>query len=210
MAPTSLSTTQQEAIRAISKAPLVFNAGIYLVNNGEKESDTLGGGMFIEARSTFSILPNTTVYWENNHATWGGAIYVEDFSSCNSYVPKEDCFFQLPGQNLSSRIDVQLVFKNNSADDAGNVLYGGAIDSCTLTGTDSYRSGDVFDMIVHIKDDTDYNRTSVISTNPLSVCPCGNAYVHCSLAFPNVHNMYPGETVHVSQLGKEMEQFLVQ
>ena len=55
MAPTSLSTTQQEAIRAISKAPLVFNAGIYLVNNGEKESDTLGGGMFIEARSPFYL-----------------------------------------------------------------------------------------------------------------------------------------------------------
>ena len=125
------------SIRAISKAPLVFDAGIYLVNNGEKESDTLGGRMYIEVRSTFSILPNTTVYWENNHTTRGGAIYVEDFSSCNSYVPKEDCFFQLPGQNLSSRIDVQLVFKNNSADDAGNVLYGGAIDSCTLTGMDS-------------------------------------------------------------------------
>ena len=112
-------------------------------------------------KSTFSILPYTTVYWEKNHATRGGAIYVQDAtptSYCtrvSSHLPKEECFFQLPGQNLSNGVDVRLVFKNNSADDAGSVLYGGAIDNCKLThGLDSYNSGEVFDMIVH-NNDTD-------------------------------------------------------
>ena len=98
------------------------------------------------------------MYWENNHASLGGAIFVEDaspLSYCRSVaklVPKEECFFQLPGQNLSNGIDVQLVFRNNSADVAGSVLYGGAIDNCKLThGLDSYNSGEVFDMIVHNK-----------------------------------------------------------
>ena len=67
-------------------------------------------------KSTFSLLPNTTVYWKNNHASLGGAIYVQDaspISYCSSvvpYVPKEECFFQLPGQNLSNGIDVQLAW----------------------------------------------------------------------------------------------------
>ena len=52
-------------------------------------------------QSTLSILPNTTVHWENNHATLGGAIYVCDVSpmsycTTGALVPKEECFFQLP------------------------------------------------------------------------------------------------------------------
>ena len=86
------------------------------------------------------------MYWENNHGSLEGAICVDDVSPTASYCtllgpygPKEECFFQLPGQNLSNGIDVQLVFKNNSADIAGSVLYGGEIDNCKLThGLDSY------------------------------------------------------------------------
>ena len=63
--------------------------------------------------STFSILPNSPRYWTNNHATCGGAIYVFDaspLSYCTSlrgpsiatYIPREECFFQLPGQNMSN------------------------------------------------------------------------------------------------------------
>ena len=180
------------AIRLIHESALVFNADIYFVNNGGRGGYTLGGGMYIEVVSTFSILPNATVYWENNHATRGGAIYVEDFSTCNPDV-KEECFFQLPGQNLSS-LDVQLVFKNNSADDAGSALYGGAIDHCKLThGLDSSSSGAVFDMIFHSEDD---NTTSDISSDPLRVCPCKNFRKNCDHTFPR--DVYPGETVQVS------------
>ena len=180
------------AIRVIHKAALVFNEDIYFVNNRGRGGYTLGGGMYIEVGSNVSMLPNTTVYWENNHATRGGAIYVEDFYTCNPDV-KQECFFQLPGQNLSSGIDVQLVFKNNSADDAGSVLYGGALDHCKLTGMDSSSSGVVFNMMCHIKDD---NTTSIVSSEPLSVCPCGEFRKNCKRNFPR--DVYPGETVQVS------------
>ena len=95
-------------------------------------------------RSTFSISPNALVYWENNHAAvFGGAIYFSDyspFSYCvssddqGSYMAKEECFFQPTGQNLSSGSDAQLIFKNNSAGVAGNVIFGGVVDNCQLTG----------------------------------------------------------------------------
>ena len=68
-------------------------------------------------KCTVSTLPNTTVYWENNHAYVGGAIYVPDASPTSyctpvaALVPKEECFFQPPGQNLSSDINVKFVSK---------------------------------------------------------------------------------------------------
>ena len=81
--------------------------------------------------STLSISSNTTVYWESKHIWLGGAIYTEDEDNINPLVyctqldtsaKIGECFFQLPGQNLSNGIDAQLLFKNNSAD-AGGVLY---------------------------------------------------------------------------------------
>ena len=121
------------AIMADINTTLTFNGTIGFTSS-------TGGGVYLGLKSTFFIFPNTTVYWDNNHAFLGGAIYVFDTnvlsycSSITTYVPKEECFFQLPGQNLSNGIDVRLIFKNNSADVAGSVLYGGAIDNCKLTG----------------------------------------------------------------------------
>ena len=79
-----------------------------------------------------SITSNTTVHWENSHARVGGAIFVEDYSNPFVYCTtigtstKDECFFQLLGQNLSNGINVQFYFKDNYADVAGSVLYGGA------------------------------------------------------------------------------------
>ena len=111
--------------------------------------------------------------WENNHARLGGVIYVTDVNPliyCPpiiKYIPKEECFFQLPGQN-HNHIDSKLIFKNNSAV-AGSVLYGGAIDNCKLNGLDSsISSGEVFDKLLHIEDN--YRTTSKISSDPNHIC----------------------------------------
>ena len=162
------------AIYANTNVTLTFNGTVTFTHNVHRGGTDIltrhvaggGGGVYMGLRCTFSILPNTTVYWENNHATRGGAIYVRDaspISDCTSvaaFVPKEECFFQLPGQNLSNGMDARLVFKNNFADVAGSMLYGGAIDNCKLTDLDSNSSGEVFDMLVHIEDDNDYSTTS--------------------------------------------------
>ena len=143
--------------------------------------------------------------WEKNHANLGGAIYVYDVNPliyCSTIkIPKEECFFQLPGQNIK-RIDIKLVFKNNSADTAGSVLYGGAVDSCKLNDLNSSSSGVVFDKIFHIEDD--YSTSSMISSDPIHICLCKNNLPHCSLTWvhstPNSgvpYLVYPGETFQV-------------
>ena len=79
------------------------------------------------------------------------------------------------------------------------MLYGGAIDNCKLThGLDSHNSGEVFDMMVH-NDDTDYNSTSNISSDPLQICQCKHNLPDCSenkYRMPRI--VYPGETFQVS------------
>ena len=96
---------------------------------------------------------------------------------------------------MSNGIDVRLVFKNNSADVAGSVLYGGAIDNCKLThGLDSHSSGEVFDMLVHIEDD---NANSKISSDPFHVCPCESNHTHCNQSVIS-GTVYPGETFMIS------------
>ena len=187
---------QGGAITLRSNSNLTFQRAstIHFTRNGhDKGVLGYGGGMFLDVTSTFSVLSNTTVYWVKNHATFGGAIYVADqifpLSYCTQIarsliiIAKKNCFFQLPAQNLSNS-NVHLVFTNNTADDAGSVLYGGITQNCTLTALD----------VVHIEDD---NATSRIFPDKFHICPCENNHPNCSK--PDItYTVYPGETFHVS------------
>ena len=156
--------------------------------------------MHLAIGSTSFVLPNTTVHWENNHANLGGAIYVltaNPFIFCTktqiTILPREKCFFQFLGQNLSSGLDVQFVLKNNSAYDAGSVLYGGAIDNCDQYTYNS--AGKVFDKVVHYEAD---NTASRISSDPVRICLCNlNNHPNCNQSMKML-SVYPGETFQVS------------
>ena len=213
----SNSAMQGGAISVNHNIKLTFDGNISFTNNGHDSTNadnevSQGGAIYLTLNSTFSILPHTTVCWENNHATLGGAIYVSDVNPliyCSqiapyiaAYVPREECFFQLPGQNLSNDLDAQLIFKNNFADAAGSVLYGGAIDNCKLrvTGLDlHYSSGDVFDMLFRYEADTGYSTTSKISSDPLHMCVCNNNLLDCRSWYSYIqYPVHPGETFQLS------------
>jgi len=74
------------------------------------------------------------------------------------------------------------------------VLYGGAIDNCTLTGLESYNSGEVFHMLSHFEGD---NTTPNIFSDPFHVCLCENDHPNCSKSNKTL-SVYPGETFHIS------------
>ena len=187
------------AIAAEHKTSLSFTGTSNFINSSAKEK---GGGVLLALNSTFFISSNTTVYWESNHARLGGAIYVDDGYTlvyCTpsvTHATKDKCFFQLPGQNLSNGIDAQFVFKDNSANVAGSVLYGGAIDNCKLNDQEFYSSGEVFDMLVHIEND---NTNSSISSDPFRICPCENNRPVCSKSGKS-YTLYPGETFQISMV----------
>ena len=213
----SNSAMKGGAISANRNSTLTFDGNISYTNNGPDNTNadneaSHGGAIYLALNSTFSLLPHTTVCWENNHATLGGAIYVSDTNPliyCTpiaqfiaAYVPREECFFQLPGQSLFSGIYVNLLFKNNSADDAGSVLYGGAIDNCKLhlSGLDQYfSSGGVFDMLSQYEDDTDYSTASKVSSGPIHLCVCKNNLPDCRGSRYNIpYPVYPSELFQLS------------
>ena len=61
-------------------------------------------------------------------------------------MPPKMLFLTSQSQNLSNASDPNFVF-NNSADAAGTVLFGGAIDNCTVSGLDSHNSGELLDKL---------------------------------------------------------------
>ena len=173
-------------------------------NNGDSTSEAIsyGGGMYL-SNSIISIMPDTTVYWENNSASLGGAIYVQDQTNPLSYCPRIKnsgisdsifiyiirCFYQLPGRDFSHNTQ-RLEFRNNSAKREGSALYGGAINRCRL---DSYPSDNMFDTIFQIEYG---NKNSEIYPNPLRICPCQHNHPNCSNL--NIYKtVYPGETFQV-------------
>ena len=202
----SNSAREGGAIFLLSDNSTTFDGNISFTNNGNSTSEAIsfGGGMYL-SNSTISIMPDTTIYWENNSASLGGAIYVQDQTNPLRYCPQIKnsgirdfflidrirCFYQLPGRDFSH--NTRLVFRNNYADRKGSALYGGAIDNCRPTGLNCYRSGDVFDTIFEIEYG---NKNSEIYPNPLCICPCQHNHLDCS----NLHiykTVYPGETFQV-------------
>ena len=185
------------AIFANVYSTLIFDGSIGFNNNGKHiNGNSRGGAMYLAFCSTFSILLNTTTHLENNHASLGGAIYVYNHNPliyCTQIatsIQRKKCFFQVSTVSLLSGI--QIVFKNNSADIAGSVLYGGAIDKCTLD-LKYDKSGKVFDMLFQYQAD---NTTSSISSDPFRVCPCENNHPECSKKKKEI-SVYPGETFQV-------------
>ena len=196
------SAMQGGAISANVNTKLTFDGNINFTNNGHMNDEmnvNKGGAIHLTFSSIFFLMPNTTVHLEKNHANLGGAIFVFDgnpliyCSQFDTVLRREECFFQLPGQNLFSDLNIQLVFKNNSADE-GSVLYGGAIDNCTLTGLDSYNSSEVFDMLFQYGHD---NKTSSVSSDTFRVCLCENEEPNCDNLNKTL-SVYPGETFSVS------------
>ena len=188
------------AIFLASDNNMTFDGNISFTNNGDSTSEAIsvGGGMYLYT-STISIMPDTTVYWENNSASLGGAICVLDQTSPLSYCPQIDnsgiiindiirCFYQLPGWDFPR--NTRLVFRNNSAEREGSALYGGAINKCRL---DSYPYDNMFDTIFEIEYG---NKNSEIYPNPLRICPCQHNHPDCSNL--NIYKtVYPGETFQV-------------
>ena len=76
---------QGGAISAYINTMLLFDGSISFVNNGKDElnmnRDSHGGAIKLVFGATFSFTHDTTVYWENNHASFGGAISVRNINN---------------------------------------------------------------------------------------------------------------------------------
>ena len=105
----SNSAMQGGGICANRNTTLRFNGSISFINNGihinafsinsADNALSFGGAIYMGLGSTLFIFPTTAMYWENNHANVGGAIYVYNVNPliyCTQiaeHIPNEKCFF---------------------------------------------------------------------------------------------------------------------
>ena len=131
--------------------------------------------------------------------------------SCE-FLIESDCFFQIQTEQqydfrtnvteITELQDIRMYFQNNTAIEAGAMLYGGSVDSCSLSliylqlvnNFNVYtcpNSGAVFDYITSVDDPS-----QDISSDPLYICSCEGGEPDCSK--PSItRSVYPGGRIEV-------------
>ena len=179
-----------------------------------------GGGLLLADDSELHLQPNTTINFTNNFVQQnGGAIKIAEdnaLSHCVNesceYLIGSDCFFQIQTErqyNFQKNVteitelhNIRMYFQNNTALEAGAMLYGGSVDSCSLSlinlqlddNSQLYRcpnSGAVFDYITSVD-----GPSQDISSDPLYICSCEGGEPDCSK--PSItRSVYPGGRIEV-------------
>ena len=142
--------------------------------------------LFFQSQSVVSFV--------NNNGRRGGAIEIEDSTPFTYCIPQEissniaECFYQFP----DVMADVELHFKDNTAEEAGGDIFGGSVSNCFIMMGGSKSFGR--QMLDHAV--VSENGLSVSSV-PFSVCACDNGLPNCS---KNIISLTapPGGTVQVA------------
>ena len=165
-----------------------------------------GGALRFGENSLMYIRKNTRVMFRNNHVKEaGGAIYAQQHYLESS----PPCFFQPVAPDFTYISDLKpwmsLTFDNNTADYAGDGLYGGKINYCYtylhfknyLNHSSYHHSSEIFNTIFNF---TQQPGISNISSDPYGVCLCNESgHMNCSIKsimFPR--SIYSGEMFNIS------------
>ena len=188
----------------------------FIGNNADK-----GGGIYTEVNTRILMkkyyveqydCPELIMNFEDNHATFGGAIFVNDNSNYGACTTFTECFIQVQGLykitdniigvlNPNFRLSTNIYFSDNKAStDIGDNIYGGLLSKCTT---------DLFSEVYQIKKYvngieslTKYNVSNAtldsISSLPVQVCFCNDqGYPDCTYQPPPIH-VKKGEAFTVS------------
>ena len=140
-----------------------------------------GGGIIVSFDAFIILHHSTEMYFINNTAKRGGAIYVDDsvpsalYCTSYDYFYKFMCFYQLEAQDTNR---VHMKFDGNVAA-KGDDLYGGMLGICKLRKA-SQNSSEVFDEITNMR------QNETISSHAFQIRTCTGS------GFVNKH-VYPGE-----------------
>ena len=180
-----------------------------------------GGGLLLSGESKLLFRPNIEIHFISNTArSTGGAIKVEESNQLTYCIistayldfSNSDCFFQVQSnmeqlylQHSLEEVDSlnvshTMFFENNTAVEAGADLYGGSVDSCTLSSIISGHmfnsseaiSGYLFDAITS----SEIENEPAISSDPLHICTCRDVLTNCSGSY-HPAPVYPGGILEV-------------
>ena len=198
----------------VYKSQIIFKGQVVFENN---TSTIDGGALHLDESSLLYFEPNTSIsFIKNNALKRGGAIYVEN-TKADEYLQHIFCFFELEDMAKYHQANVQLVFEGNLAGIAGDALYGGRIDICTLFPNTSLAKqnffmavdftqeniqalvldpADVFESLFNFTDKTP--SSSLISSDPFRICFCSNESEPDFAVEQSIHTeAYPGQMFYV-------------
>ena len=155
-----------------------------------------GGAIYLDEGSFMYLDEYSTVLFQNNHAsTFGGAIYADMLNYKCFFQPKT--MWKYPDHEVTQK----LIFINNTADSAGNSIYGN-VERCSLETASSRNTGqEVFHMLASFPgiNTTD---TQPVSSPGYRVCLCGMDKPHQCMHRRNRSILFlehfPGETFTLS------------
>ena len=180
----TFSMNKQTALQAFDSTVYFGGHVVFSGNNG-----SLGGAMMLQGGSRFYLMPHAHIQITNNHAKRGGGIYVEDLNAATT-IP---CFFQIV--EPYPHTDAMITLENNTAQEAGNSVYGGRIDQCYLltSSQQSIYKCTAFTRIFNIVNSS--SPVSQVSSNPVAVHVCK----HKNNTGSKVHEdqVYPGQMLKV-------------
>ena len=194
-------------IHATSSTISVYQpATLKIINNNAE----IGGGMYLEVNSKLYVLKeyfySKQVYYLNfidNHARYGGAVYVDDTNSITCSINSE-CFIQTLKLYSSSYVNaskVNIFFTGNTATTQGSNFFGGLLDRCIpsqyaeLLFSDEtiYYSG-----VTYLQNISNNTQLDSISSQPVRVCFCNSKpEPDCSYQLPII-TVKKGEAFNVS------------
>ena len=184
--------------------------GTSLVSNNTAISK--GGGLWLGGIAVIYSIPARVPYpggswnpkgriiFHNNRAVYGGAI----FSDANPFPNSE---YQLISELDCSFTNLDAIFVNNTADIAGNDIFGGQYYNCTINPLvspfnmsnyffDSYYScnNETFPVFSHFNKPISLS----VSSEPLDICLCTDAGItDCTIR--SIHGkVYPGSVITLS------------
>ena len=211
------------AIHAVSATTRVIDGFVLIAENSAER----GGAMYLELNAKLYIAKyqaecvigdicvkrnnNTWVRLElvDNSADYGGALYVADDTNagnCNSIPFRKqstaaECFFQSLALHsvIESHLNIlNTFFVNNKARIAGDSLYGGLLDRCTVSAfaelfnVREYSNLTVvsIDAISYFLNTTNIQRSDLqtqLKSGPVRVCFCNNDKPDCSFRPPTYY-----------------------
>lgn len=169
-------------IRALASNVFMSELNMF-VNN----SATSGAGVNLQEGSTLYLEPTSITVFTNNHAaTVGGAMYGD------MYTYK--CFFQLLPDSFSAL--PKLVFTNNSAESAGDIVYAN-IENCLLEQGILYTADSII-VFANISEINQPLSDSLISGSPTVLCLClKDSEMDCNDTATYTTSVFPGQTFDV-------------
>ena len=186
-------------IHATSSTVAVYQPWtLQFINNGAKN----GSGLYLEANAKLHVLKPTyfehnILMFQDNHANYGGAIYVADDTNAGACSPDNECFIQTLAlyQIIYVGIDelINTLFSGNTASEQGTNIFGGLLDRCIPSpfaevyrrfreDPPSYYSG-----VNYLGDITNITTLDTISSLPVRVCFCkSESEPDCSYQPPTI------------------------